>query len=282
MKSRSRGFTLTELVVTMAVMAILGTALARIIINNSQFVSRQDAMLESRGVSRAAMNVLVPELRLISDGGLVAAHRDSLRARVPYAFGVACLRWGPFTYGALVPTDSATYAAATPAGIAWRSGSGYAVDNSVTIAPSPFTVACTAAPDSIRVLPGGLVIRIGGIPGPPTGPAPGTIFYLFQNITYRFRSSADLPGRVGLWRRTGNAGSYEELVAPFDTSARFAFLIGPNMEVDTRNNVASGALDSIRGLELRLVGASQYVPQGTSTYQIFGLRTSVAFLNRMN
>lgn len=282
----SRGFTLTELVVTMVVLAIFGVALTRMIMNNSQFVSRQDAMLEARGVARSAMNVLTPELRLISDGAVIAAHRDSVRARVPYAFGVLCRRVGRFTYGSLVPTDSAMFAPATFDGIAWRTGSGYRFDNSAPVVASPLTGMCTAAADSIQVLPGGQVIRISGIPGcftPGADPCPGTIFYLFQTITYRFRPSADLPGRLALWRRTGNARSYEELAAPFDTSARFAFLTGPNMRADTRTSFTSQAgRDSIRGLELRLVGASQYVPRGARTYELFALRTSVAFLNRTN
>lgn len=288
--TNARGFTLAELLITMVVMSILGLALARIIINNSDFVSRQDAMMEAREVARSAMNVLSPELRLISDGAVIAAHRGSIRARVPYAFGVICNRVAP-TYASILPTDSVMYASATVDGVAWRTDNGYSVDNSVTIVPEPLTALCTATPDSIRVLPGGRVIRISGIqscssPPDPDDPCPGTIFYLFQTITYRFRPSTDLPGRRALWRRTGNAASYEELVAPFDTSARFAFLMGPNMRVDTRLNFTGPSLqtrlDSIRGLELWLVGASQYMPRGTSTYQKFDLRPAVGFLNRSN
>lgn len=276
-----RGFTLTELLVTMAVMAILGVALARIIINNSRFVGQQDAMMEAREAARAAMNTMTPELRMISDGGLVAASAESVTARVPYAFGMMC----PYVPGSprtasLMPTDSVTYASAVPGGLAWRTSAGtYSSPiTGITVTAALSSVVCTA--DSIRLVPAGRFIDISGIPSSQQ-PDSGSIFYLFQTVTYKFAPSADLPGRIGLWRRAGSAG-YEELVAPFDPAARFAFLMGVNMQVDTRTNVAAAALDSVRGLELRLVGASDYVPQGESGYTTFDLRTNVAFLNKAN
>ena len=86
-----RGFTIAELVIAMVVMAILGTALARILIDNSRFVSRQDAMMESRATARAAMQAMVAELHMVPDSGLLAAAGDSVTVTVPYAFGMTCL-----------------------------------------------------------------------------------------------------------------------------------------------------------------------------------------------
>lgn len=281
----ARGFTLAELLITMAVMSILGLALARILINNSDFVSRQDAMMEAREVARSAMNVLSPELRLIGDYGVRDAHRDSITARIPFAFGVVCQRILGTTYATLMPTDSQTYAAATLDGLVWHT-SGAAWENAtitgITVNSTGLTLPCDL--DSIRVLPGGRRINFGGMSSVETRP-PGTLFYLYQNVTYRFRPSAELPGRRALWRRSGG-GADEEMAAPFDSSARFAFLMGPSMRVNTRTAFTNPnrqlRLDSIRGLELWLVGASQYMPRGTSAYQKFDLRPSVAFLNRTN
>lgn len=276
------GFTLTELLITMVVMSFLGLALARILINNSDFVSRQDAMMEAREVARSAMNLLSPELRLISDSGVYAAHRDSILARIPYAFGVACARVAGSTYGVLLPADSQAYAeVATHDRLVWRTTGGYWSGTPVT----GITVSSTALTycdlDSIRVLPGGQRIQFGGMSLSQTRP-PGTLFYLYQDVTYRFNSSVELPGRRALWRRAGGAPN-EEMVAPFDPSARFAFLLGPNMGVDTVTNCTSrAACNPIRGLELWLVGASQFIPRGTTNYQKFDLRPAVAFLNRSN
>ncbi len=54
----NRGFNLIELIIATIVMAILGTALTRIMINDSQFVDKMDAMMAARQVARAGMSVM--------------------------------------------------------------------------------------------------------------------------------------------------------------------------------------------------------------------------------
>lgn len=272
---KSRGFTLVELLVAMAVMALLGTALARLIISNSRFVSQQDAMLQAREAARAAMHSISSELRMVGDGGLLQASAESVTVRVPIAFGMTCRTAGGAIVAAMLPVDSATYAAAVPAGLAWRDATGRytVITRSITVSASTNMAACAA--DSIRVVPGGRLVEITGIPGGQSPPS-GSIFYLFEIVTYSFRPSAELPGRIGLWRRSGSR-PYEELVAPFDKTARFAFLLGANLEP---REAVPASLDSVRGLELRLVGASDYPPQGSSAPSRFELRTRVAFMNK--
>jgi hypothetical protein len=265
----------------MVVMAILGTALARILINNSRFVSRQDAMMESRATARAAVQAIVTELHMVPDSGLLMATRDSIRVTVPYAFGMTCQPTsGTTTVAALMPADSLMYASATVEGMAWRDGTGAYRPQipGIAVAPSANLGPCTA--DSIRVIPGGNLIAISGIPSARMPPS-GSIFYLYQTVTYGFMTSADVPGRRGLWRRAG-AGVYEELAAPFDTSAKFAFLMGPFMQRQVRTSLPSRASrDSVRGIELRFTGQSVSAPQGASAPQTFDLRTTVAFMNRL-
>lgn len=272
---KTRGFTLAELLVSMVVMAILGTALARLIISNSRFVSEQDAMLEAREAARAAMHAMSSELRMVGDGGLLAASRDSVRLRVPIAFGMICRTLAATTVASMLPVDSASYAAAVPEGLAWRNATGTytTITRTLTVSPSVNLAAC--ALDSIRVVPRGWLAEITGIPGGQTPPA-GSIFYLFHIVTYSFRPSAQLPGRIALWRRMGST-PYEELVAPFDSSARFAFLLGADLQ-PSLNPPAD--LNTVRGLELRLVGASEYIAQGRSAPATFDLRTRIAFVNK--
>lgn len=263
-----RGFTLIELLVTMAVFGILGTALARLMIGNSRFVARQEGQLEARQTARAAMNVVVTELRMVSDGGLLAASADSIRVRVPYAFGVLCHNG----YALLMPTDSAAYAAAVPSGTAYQQSSGgYTFTSSVTVAgTTTSTGECTA--DSLRLVPGGQRVTLTG-----TIPAPaGTIFYLYQTVTYRFAPSLTLPGRRALWRTT--SASDEELLAPFASTARFAFLVGSRLTVQT---TVPGSLGDIRGLELRLTGESEGTPVGTTGPIQFPLSPRVKFMNQL-
>jgi prepilin-type N-terminal cleavage/methylation domain-containing protein len=269
------GFTLAELLVTMVVVAILGTALARLIVSNSRFVSEHDAALEAREAARAGMHTMSSELRMVGKSGLLAASRDSVRLRVPIAFGMICRTIAATTVASMLPVDSATYTAAVPEGLAWRSAAGIytLITRSLTVSSSANLAAC--AVDSIRVVPRGWLADITGIPGGQT-PPPGSIFYLFQTVTYAFRPSGQLPGRIGLWRKTGST-PYEELVAPFDSSARFAFLLGPDLQLSL---VPPADLNTVRGLELRLVGASDYIPQGRPAPATFDLRTRVVFMNQ--
>jgi prepilin-type N-terminal cleavage/methylation domain-containing protein len=275
------GFTLTELIIGIVVMAIVGVGLTRILISNSRFVSRQDAMMEARGTSRAALQAMVTELHMVADSGLQAATRDSVTVRVPYTFGTACRTSGGTTVASMMPTDSLMNASAVVGGMAWRdvlTGTYRSAITGIAVAPSANTAACTA--DSIRVIPGGRLIGISGIPGPNTPPS-GSLFYLYQTVTYKFATSVDVPARRGLWRQAG-AAAYEELAAPFDTSARFSFLLGPFMRLDTRTSVGSQvARDSVRGLQLRLTGQSINPPQGDPRPYTFDLRTSVAFMNKL-
>lgn len=260
----------------MIVLAILGTVLTRLLVDDSRFVSRQDAMMGARQAARAAMNTMVDELRMTSDGGLIAASDDSVRVRMPFVFGMACDAVGSDLIASLTPPDSLMYANAVANGLARRSGSAYVFISGISVTTSSDVAACTA--DSIRVVPGGSLVAIAGISGPQM-PPPGTLIYLYQNVTYRFAASGVLPGRLGLWRRAGTA-SAEELVAPFDTSAGFRCLVGPNLQV--MNCPPPGGIASVRGLELRLFGASEYTPRGDLGPQTFELATQVTFLNKVN
>jgi prepilin-type N-terminal cleavage/methylation domain-containing protein len=271
-----RGFTLTELLIATVVMGILGVALLRVLASNSRFVSLQDAMAESRATARAGMQLMTSELRMVPDSGLLYAHSDSIRVSIPYVYGMACRSTGGITTGSLMPVDSLMYAAALPDTIALLDPGGTAfIRRRVTLSGSPSAANCTA--DSIRVVPGGRLIAL-SISG--SDPPSGSLFYLSQTVTYRFMNSADLPGRRGLWRRV-QGGSYEELAAPYDTAARFTFLMARNPEAQIRNDLTTRPQrDSVRGIEIRLTGASVRAPQGSSAPLTFDLRSRVMFLNK--
>ncbi|MDO8665846.1 MAG: type II secretion system protein, partial [Gemmatimonadales bacterium] len=104
-----RGFSLAELVVAMVIAAIIGAALTRLVINQARFVGTQDAVMHARAGARAALNVMTSEFRAVSDSGLVAASRDSVTIRVPYAFGIACAQVGGATIVSLLPAENSTY-----------------------------------------------------------------------------------------------------------------------------------------------------------------------------
>jgi prepilin-type N-terminal cleavage/methylation domain-containing protein len=273
-----RGFTLVELLIATIVAGILGTALARLLVNDSRFVARQEAMLSARSTARTAMNWMATELRMIGDSGLVAASGTSVTLRVPYAFGVVCERSSNLLVISLMPTDSLAYATALADGLAWRRPSGeYQSIPGVGVSASSDSAAC--ALDSIRVVPDGKLVGLSGTPaGAPHQPPAGSIGYLYQTVTYRFAASVDLPGRIGLWRQAGSAAD-EELVAPFAAAAGFGFLVGASLDA---LDAPPADLETVNGLELRLIGESEFTPRGASGPQAFELITQLRFANKGN
>jgi hypothetical protein len=173
---------------------------------------------------------------------------------------------------AATPADSAVFASGTASGLAWRApGTGqFQFALGVSVTGSSNQAACSA--DSIRVLPGGRLLAINT--SADTIP-PGSVFYLYQNVRYAFAASAELPGRIGLWRQAA-AGVDEELAWPFDTSAGFGFLIGTSEEPQATPPVD---LTTVTGLELRLVGMSALVARGDDEPRSFDLRTRVSLMN---
>lgn len=262
-----RGFTLTELLVAMAVLAILGTALARLLLSNSRFVAAQEARLDARQTSRAAMNLLLADLRMVTVAGVTTAKPDSVEARVPYAFGVLCGTTAGTTIASLVPVDSVRYAGPPAAGVAVRGpANAYTFFAGVTASSSSASSVCAA--DSIRVVPGGRLVALSA-----TGlGAPGTVFYLYRMVRYWFGNSTVMPGRRALWRQ--DAGGAVEMLAPFAGTAGFMYLRGSQLTPDP-----TPFPSEVRGVELRLVAESAAVPPGSQQYTRVDLRPRVLLPN---
>jgi hypothetical protein len=170
----------------------------------------------------------------------------------------------------LLPADSTMYATAVAEGAAWRSGTGtYTFVAGITTAKA---TQALCVQDSIRIVPGGSEIYV----APPLSAAIGTVIYLYQTVTYRFASSATLPGRKALWRQAGSAAA-QEMVSPFDSSAQFRCLTGAGLVAVTCP--PGGGLSAVRGIEVLLVGASEYVPEGRSAPETYNLTTDIPFVN---
>lgn len=269
-----RGFTLVELLVAAMVMAVLGSALVRMLVSDSEFASQQDAMVGARRTARGALNVVAPELRMVGRDGLLAATRDSIRLRVPYAFGIICTGGKGDNNIALLPPDSLQFASAQPAGLAWHDWKDTTGTYNFVSNISVSSVSNSRCPaDSIPIQPGAPLLKV----GPKISAAPvGSVFYLYQEVTYRFGTSTTLPGRVALWRQVGTATA-QELLSPFDSSAKFRCLVGASLRsVDCP---PAGGLGTVRGVELRLVGASERAPEGRTAPEQFDLTAKIPFVN---
>jgi len=284
LRSRARGFVLAELLVALIIAAIIGVALTQLVVSQSRFAALQGGIVQARGGARAALNVMAADLRMVSDSGLVAAAHDSVTVRVPYAFGVACGQVAGKVTVSLLPADSASYLAATASGYAWRDTTGKFVFVQPAAVSSSTTGNCTSAaitnpPVTTLSATGWSPVAV-ALPNDtrwtPPGPPQGSIVYLYQLVQYAFAASGQLPGRIGLWRTVLSTGQRDELVAPFDTSASFQFLVGTRLAPRTN---PPAVLDSIRGLRLVLVAASETAPEGRATPETFTITTNVVFRN---
>ena len=271
-----RGLTLTELLVTMVIVGIIGAAFTRLMIHQSRFMDSQSTAREARSVSRGALNMMLSELRRVTrPRGVLVASRDSVVIRVPYAFGVLCSSTASASTISLAPMDSLTYAEGGTHGYAWRDSTGnYAYVNTSFSLGTGLDATCLTA--GITTLAGGKVVTVA--PVVPAAAVPGTPVLLYRRIQYEFAESVILPGRQALWRINLDANTSEEIVAPFTGSSRFRFFEGVNT---TAQATVPAVLDSIRGLEVRLMGASDRLRFSDGEPSTSDMRTAVFFMNRM-
>ena len=270
--------TLVELLVTMLIVAIIGAAFVRILVYQSRFLDGQKNQRQARGVSRGALNVLMSELRMVTvPNGVLAASIDSIAVRVPYAFGVLCSSTPAASTISLAPMDSLAYSESGVTGYAWRDSTGnYAyVNGGFTVAPG-LVGDCTLATVNITTPPGGRAVTV--TPAVPAAARSGTPVFLYRRIEFKFGASVAMPGRRALWRRNASTGVREELVSPFDASARFRFFVdGSN--ASQANPPA--LLNGLRGVELRLAGASDHATLASATPTTAELQAAIFFMNRL-
>ncbi len=293
-----RGFTLVELLLSLIVSAIIGTALVRMVLSQGRFMDQQEAWRQARSVSRSGINRLLSDLRAVENGSNPAAGNWGLEAaaaggqdftvRVPYAFGILCGNAMSVYTVSLLPVDATMYAEAGHSGFAVRSRTGsYTYHGSqLPVGPTP-GLCLTGLYDEVKTVPAlngspaGTIVNVQRTAAGAIIPAPdrGSIVLLYRRIRYEFKASDAMPGRIGLFRTRINAPNpnTEELAAPFDASARVNFYVG-------NNPVAQAAvpadLSTVRGLELILNGASDRAASGTAAPKVANITTSVFFENR--
>jgi len=285
---RRRGFSLAEVLVTMGILGILGVALTRLLLTQGRFADHQNALRNARAVSRQSLNVLMSDLRMVQDsGGIDSAATDGsgIRVIVPYRFGLNCGVAGDANVVSMLPVDSLVLEQAVYAGFAWRNAFGrYTVvypDNPLTTdAPvsTGSSAQCTgnaAGQAQIRLtsVSGRSGVMLDLSPSQPAAPL-GQAIFMFQRITYSFAASSAFPGKIGLWR-TVQGGTAEEIVAPFDSDARFRFwTAGADTSV-----LSPPDLSDIRGVDVVFAANSTYTPTGRTSVAKSKVVTSMFFKN---
>jgi prepilin-type N-terminal cleavage/methylation domain-containing protein len=272
--ARRRGFTLIELTLSLVLLAIFGTAAVRLFSSQARFADRERKGASARSASRASVNLMLSELRMVeATGGVVSAGPSTMTLRVPQAVGMVCQTTPTSTSVSLLPSE--TNVALQPTGYGVRDPMG-----TYTYYESPLTVAptdpsnCTSV--GISVLNRGRAITISP-PLPNTVPS-ATPVILIRRIKYEFKPSQLLSGRRALWRTVLTGASIppsDELAVPFDTTAMFRYF-GPYSDT----SVVSLSTDLIRGVDLILNGTSASSIWGRNTPEIAPYRTAVFFGNR--
>jgi prepilin-type N-terminal cleavage/methylation domain-containing protein len=266
------GFSLAELLIALLLTAIVGAAVTGLFVSQNRFFEQQEKEGFARGVSRSAMNIVMSELRMVDhDSGLVAASDSVIQLRVPYALGLVCDTVGAMVVS-LFPADSFVTANAVYGGYAYRQANDvYAYRDGAGTPPTPSGLGSQCTNNGVALLqPSPYILT-------PSAPARvGTSVMLYQYVTYRFAASTLVPGRRGLYRQVTN-GPTDELVAPFDTTARFRYFWGT--ESGASQASAPADLSRVNGIELVLDGLSER-PDGDGSFRRVPMRTAVFFKNR--
>jgi prepilin-type N-terminal cleavage/methylation domain-containing protein len=282
-RSRSRsGFSLIELLVGIVIFAIIGALFTRLMTTQGRFYDRQGMANAARNVSRASLNRVVSDFRMIeATGGVVAASPTSLTINVPYAIGIDC---GDAANSVLtlLPVDPTTYQNAGFFGYAWRNaftGAYTYVTAGTSLAQGDPGGVCAAS--LVTTVPGGQLVSVA--PALPAGTGLGTPVFLFSRVRYEFKASVLVPGKLGLFRTgiAANGGqSEEELVAPFANTAKWKFFTVAGGMVP--QDAAPADLTTIRGLELHFDGTSESIAVTKSAPETANFTTAVWFKNRTN
>ncbi len=274
-----KGFSMSELLIGMVILAIVGLALTRTLRSQARYFDHQKTSNLARAVSRGPINRVVSDLRMVeAKGGVMSASPSQIEVRIPYAMGVVCGTSGGSTHIALLPVDSAMYAAPGYSGYAWRGGDGtyrYKEDNQTKDVGT--LAVCNAVQIGVLTTQGAKVVKI--TPNLPDTASYGTPVFLYRKIRYSFDASQMVPGSIGLFRTRLENGQSEELSAPYDATAKFRFFVGSSL---TAQDNAPGNLSTIRGIELNMTGMSERAPSGGTVKQKAPFITAVFFKNRLD
>jgi prepilin-type N-terminal cleavage/methylation domain-containing protein len=285
-----RGFSLVEIITALTILAIIGSAMTKILLSQTRGYQYDHGGRRSRTVARSAMNIMITDLRMTQDNGgvsyLDATNHQRVDVRVPVGFGVVCEVNGSDLVMALTPVDSFQ--------LATIKYGGYAVRNSTTgvysyVAGGTMTSAnvskCHNGAVSIfadTITMGGRQGRVVQVSGaPPAGSTVGSMAMIWQTVSYVFAPSKIYTNRLGLYRILPDASPPDtsELIAPFSSSARFSYFTNPPQASDVAATTAPSDLNTVRGLKILLAAEASDTVPGYKGPKKSPLTTAVFFKN---
>ncbi|HVX39558.1 MAG TPA: type II secretion system protein [Gemmatimonadaceae bacterium] len=293
-RRQPRGFTLNEVLIALVLVGIIGAAFTKLLASQSRYFDKMTNLRAARSVARASTNVLFYDLRMVQDsGGIDSASSDgkTIRVIVPYRFGLVCGTNSNTTIVMMLPIDSATDAMSQYAGFAYRNSTGASAGRYTIITPpepkdddkpanSSSASTCTGSSSGQQQL---RTVTLNGRSSTvldlknnaPSGAPALAPAFMWEHVTYSFKASSSYPGYYGLYRNV-QGGTNEELLAPFDSTARFRFFVAG----DDTSRTTVPALSDIRGIALVLDALSpKTVSNDATTHSPSRIVTSVFFKN---
>ncbi|MEO7457271.1 MAG: hypothetical protein ABIY52_13490 [Gemmatimonadaceae bacterium] len=294
-----RGFSVLEIITSLVIVAILGISMTKLILGQARSFQLDNGSRRARAAARSAMNILITDLRMTQDFGgvayLDATNNRRIDVKVPLVFGVVCELNATNAVLALVPVDSFQMAAAKYNGYAVRDVTtgiyAYTTPTSSDTIQSANVSRCHGGPnlwaDTITSNGrSGKVVIVS--PAPPAGATVGAPVFVWHTVTYEFKNSGMYPGAYGLYRvirgRANTDTLSEELIAPFATTARFAYYTNPSQSLDRPNLTAPAAAsyNTVRGFQIQLPAQSPDTVPGRTKPQNAAVTTAVFFKNTKN
>lgn len=284
-----RGFTLNEMLISLVILAVVGAAFTRILRYQTTYFAHETSLRSARTVARTATNLMLSDLRAVQDSGAVDSVTSDgklVRVYVPYRYGLVCATNSSTTTVSLLPSDSSSQNMSVYKGFAFRNATGrytYVFPNNPTgsdIPTASTTPASCTGSGSGQAQVGTVSVagRTGDVIDLKSNGGSGAItlapVFLFQRVSYSFKSSTTFPGYYALWRNVEN-GQNEELAAPFDSTARFRFYAAG----DDTSRTTPPSVALIRGVELVLVARSQKASTNLAGSNTVKMATSVFFKN---
>jgi len=285
-----RGFSLIEIITALTIVAIIGSAMTKILLSQTRGYQYDHGGRRSRTVARSAMNIMITDLRMTQDNGGVAyldgTSNQRVDVKVPVAFGVVCQVHSGKLVLAIAAVDSFQ--------LATIKYGGYAVRHPTTGIYEYVAGGAMSTGNPSDCHGGGVgifadTITMGGRQGrvievtsaPPAFSAVGGMAMIWQTVSYSFSASKAYPGRLGLWRVLTDATTTDssELIAPFSSSARFSYFTNPPQPNDTATNTAPGDVNTVRGLKILLAAEASDTVPGYTGPKKSPLTTAVFFKN---
>jgi hypothetical protein len=269
--------------------------MTKMIMTQTRSFQFENSGRRARTAARSAMNIMITDLRMVQDNGGIdsidATNNRWIEIRTPYVFGVVCEVNASYAMLGLVPVDSFQTVSSKYAGYAVRDKTtgvyGYSAAGTSDTIKVQDVSKCHGPgyyPDTATVSGrSGIVVKV--TPGPPAGTAVGDPAFVYQRVRYEFKGSGIYANRLGLYRKImGRANTdslWEELVAPFSSTARFRYFVNPSNYNDTSSTIAptQANLNKIRGFQLYLPAESSDTVPGHTAPQYANTTTAVFFKN---